>query len=87
MSKAYKVRIVVTKTMWVTQDDIDEDCNDGSWLSADAPELDEELAISFAKGTLIEELQNNPNRGSADIISIYDSEKKELKTKRKYLKK
>lgn len=30
MSKAYKVRIVVTKTMWVTQDDIDEDCNDES---------------------------------------------------------
>lgn len=70
MSKAYKVRIVVTKTMWVTQDDIEEDCNEGSWLSADAPELDEELAISFAKGTLIEELRNNPNRGSADIISM-----------------
>lgn len=49
-------------------------------------ELDEELAISYAKGTLIEELRNNPNRGSAEIISIYDDEKKELKTKRKYLK-
>lgn len=86
MSKAYKVRIVVTKTMWVTQDDIDADCNDGDWIPSDTPELDEEVAIRFAKGTLIEELRNNPNRGSADIISIYDYEKKELRTKTKYLK-
>ncbi|MBO5058004.1 MAG: hypothetical protein J6C05_08895 [Prevotella sp.] len=86
MSKAYKVRIVVTKTMWVTQDDIDADINDGSWLSSDVPELDENVAINFVKGTLIEEMRNNPNRGSADIISIYDSETKTLKTKRKYLK-
>jgi len=84
MSKAYKVRVVVTKTMWVTQDDIDADTQSG-WLPMDTPELDEDLAISYCKGTLIEELKNNPNRGSAEIISIYDSEKKELKTKRKYL--
>lgn len=83
MSKAYKVRIVATKTMWVTQDDIDEDAYMGMF-EGPYQELDEKLAISYAKGTLIEELQNNPNRGSAEIISIYDFEKKELKTKTKY---
>lgn len=85
MSKAYKVHVVVTKTMWVTQDDIDDDTQDGIFV-APYQELDESLAISYAKGTLIEEMRNNPNRGSADIISIYDTETKELKTKRKHLK-
>lgn len=85
MSKIYKVRIVATKTMWVTQEDIDEDVSDGMFR-ASPMELDERVAINYAKGTLIEELRNNPNRGSAEIISIYDTEKKELKTKRKYLK-
>lgn len=85
MCKAYKVRIVVTKTMWVTQEDIDEDASD-CMFEAPHQELDEDLAISYAKGTLIEELRNNPNRGSAEIISIYDDEKKDLITKRKYLK-
>lgn len=85
MSKAYKVRIVVTKTMWVTQDAIDEDTRDGVFV-APYQELDEALAIDYAKGTLIEEMRNNPNRGSAEIISIYDTETKELKTKRKYMK-
>lgn len=87
MSKMYKVRIVATKTMWVSQEDIDADCNDSGWIPADSQELNEEVAISFAKGTLIEELRNNPNRGFADIMSIYDTDKKTLKTKRKYLKK
>lgn len=85
MSKAYKVRVVVTKTMWVTQDDIDADMQDGSWIPIGYQKLDEEMAINYCKGTLIEELKNNPNRGSAEIISIYDSENKELKTKRKYM--
>lgn len=85
MSKMYKVRIVVTKTMWVSQEDLDADARDG--MFRDTPrEIDEHSAIDYAKGTLIEEMRNNPNRGSADIISIYDTEKKELKTKRKYLK-
>lgn len=85
MSKAFKVRIVITKTMWVTQDDIDEDMQDGIFV-APYQELNESLAISYAKGTLIEEMRNNPDRGSAEIISIYDTETKELKTKLKYLK-
>lgn len=85
MSKMYKVRIVVTKTMWVTQEDIDADARDGM-LHAPIREIDEHSAIEYTKGTLIEEMRNNPNRGSAEIISIYDTEKKVLKTKRKYLK-
>ena len=85
MSKMYKVRIVVTKTMWVRQENIDEDVSDGMF-SAPPIDLDERVAIYYAKATLIEELRNNPNRGSAEIISLYDTEKKELKTKRKYLK-
>ena len=85
MSKMDKVRIVVTKTMWVTQEDIDADARDGM-LHAPIREIDEHSAIEYAKGTLIEEMRNNPTRGSADIISIYDPEKHELMTKRKYLK-
>ena len=85
MSKMYKVRIVATKTMWVTQDNIDEDAADGM-IAAHSREIDEQVAIDYAKGTLIEEMRNNPNRGSAEILSIYDTEAKELKTKRKYIK-
>lgn len=85
MSKMYKVRIVVTKTMWVSQDDLDEDAKSGI-IVGPKQEINEETAIMFAKGTLIEELQNNPSRGSSDIISIYDTETKELMTNRKYLK-
>lgn len=85
MSKMYKVRIVATKTMWVSQEDLDADTRDGMFC-APARNIDEHSAIEYAKGTLIEEMRNNPNRGSAEIISIYDTEKKELKTKRKYLK-
>lgn len=81
----YKVRIVAAKTMWVTQEDIDVDVNDGMFR-APHREIDESVAIEYAKGALIEEMRNNPNRDSAEIISIYDTEKKELKTKRKYLK-
>lgn len=85
MSKMFKVRIVATKTMWVSQEDIDEDAAAG-WIAAPSQEIDEQVAIAYAKGTLIEEMRNNPNRGFAEIISIYDSEKHQLRTKRKYLK-
>ncbi len=85
MSRIFKVRIVATKTMWVTQDDINEDAA-GGMIAAPSRELDEQVAIDYTKGTLIEEMRNNPNRGSAEIICIYDTETKKLKTKRKYLK-
>ena len=70
MSKAYKVRIVVTKTMWVTQEDIDDDCLNNGMFAINPPKIDEDAAIQYAKGTLIEEMRNNPNRGSAEIISM-----------------
>lgn len=82
--KSYKVQVVVTKTMWVTQDDIDEDTSDGMF-SAPNLEIDEQVAIDYAKGTLIEEMRNNPNRGSAKIIAIFDHDTKELKQRRKRL--
>lgn len=82
--KSYKVQVIVTKTMWVTQEDIDADVCDGMFC-ASAMELDEQVAINYAKGTLIEELRNNPNRGSAKIIAIFDHDTKELKQRRKRL--
>ena len=80
--KSYKVQVVVTKTMWVTQDDIEADCLSGL-IHIDVPELNESVAINFCKGTLIEELQNNPNRGSARILAIYDHATKQYKVRRK----
>lgn len=82
--KSYKVQVVVTKTMWVTQDDIDEDTSSGM-LCAPNREINEQVAIDYAKGTLIEEMRNNPNRGSAKIIAIFDHDTKELKQRRKRL--
>lgn len=80
--KSYKVQVIATKTMWVTQDDIEEDCHSGLF-QINVPELDESVAINFCKGTLIEELQNNPNRGSAKILAIYDHETKQYKMRSK----
>lgn len=48
--------------MWVTQEDIAEDFG--------IRELDEFLAISYARGTLVEEIRNNPLRGSSKIIDV-----------------
>ena len=76
--KSYKVSIVVTKTMWVTEDDFREDDVLGQ-------EFDEDAAINYAKGTLIEEIRNNPKRGTAKIMAIYDHETGELKTRRERL--
>lgn len=80
--KSYKVQVVVTKTIWVTQDDIDEDVSNGM-ICAPTREIDEQAAIDYAKGTLVEEIRNNPNRGSAKILAIYDHDRKELKIRRK----
>lgn len=76
--KSYKVSIVVTKTMWVTEEDFREDDILGQVFN-------EETAIDYAKGVLIEELRNNPNRGTAKIIAIYDHELGTLKTRREKL--
>ncbi len=42
MSRIFKVRIVATKTMWVTQDDINEDAA-GGMIAAPSRELDSKL--------------------------------------------
>ena len=76
--KSYKVSIVVTKTMWVTEEDFREDDILGQVFN-------EETAIDYTKGVLIEELRNNPNRGTAKIIAIYDHELGKLKTRREKL--
>ena len=65
--KSYKVSIVATKTMWVTEEDFREDDVLGQ-------EFDESTAVNYAKATLIEEIRNNPNRGTAKILAIYDHE-------------
>ena len=63
--KEYRVRVVATKTMVVTEE---------MWRE-DAPvearvEFDEFGAAQFAKGQLIEDIRNNPNRGSVKVTRI-----------------
>jgi hypothetical protein len=65
--------------MWVTQDDIDEDCQLGLF-ACDSPKLDEDVAINYCKGTLIEELKNNPLRGYAKVLASFDHKTQQLKT-------
>ena len=59
--KAYKIFVQVTKTVTFTEEDWKEEGGFG--------ELTDFLATQFAKGILIEELQNNPNRGYVKIIA------------------
>ena len=63
----------------------DNQCNRTSNTGEIYQEFDESAAINYAKGTLIEEIRNNPNRGTAKIMAIYDHETKELKTRRERL--
>ena len=58
--KVYKIRVVVTKTVLFTEDEWRQDGGFG--------ELDDFLAIQYAKGCLVEDLANDPNRGSAKIL-------------------
>ena len=60
--RAIKVQVVVTKTMWVYEDDFYEDAGD---ISLD---FNEHNAIMFAKGQMIQEMQNNPNRSTSRIL-------------------
>ena len=57
-----KVQVVVTKTMWVFEDEFYEDAG-GINL-----EFNEHNVIMFVKGQMIQEMQNNPNRGSSKIL-------------------
>lgn len=60
--RAIKVQVVVTKTMWVYEDDFYEDVG-GVGL-----DFNEHNAIMFTKGQMIQEMQNNPNRGTSRIL-------------------
>ena len=62
--KAYKVNIVATKTMVVTED---------MWVSEGgcAKDFNEHSACQLAKAVLIEDLTNDPNRGSSLVWPIY----------------
>lgn len=60
--RAIKVQVVVTKTMWVYEDEFYEDAGG---LALD---FNEHNAIMFVKGQMIQEMQNNPNRGSSRIL-------------------
>lgn len=59
--KTYKIFVQVTKTVTFTEEDWKEEGERG--------ELTDFMAIQFAKGRLIEDLQNNPNRGFVKIIA------------------
>ncbi len=60
--KEYRVQVVATKTMVVSEID---------WLEeGGAGEFDEFQAAQFAKGQLIEDIRNNPNRGSVKVTRI-----------------
>lgn len=59
--KRYKIFVQVTKTVTFTEEDWK---NDGGF-----GELDDFQATQYAKGCLIEDLQNNPNRGYVKIIA------------------
>lgn len=60
--KAYRVQVVATKTVVVSEID---------WLDEGGiGEFDESQAAKFAKGQLIDDLMNNPNRGSVKVERI-----------------
>ena len=61
--RAIKVQVVVTKTMWVYEDEFYEDIGDL------AIEFNDHNVIMFTKGQMIQELQNSPNRGSSKILA------------------
>ena len=61
--KAFKVKIVVSKSVTITEE---------MWVDEGmlAKDFNEFQAAQFAKGIMIEELRNNPNRGSVYVEEI-----------------
>lgn len=59
--KAYKIFVQVTKTVTFTEEDWKGDGGFG--------ELTDFMAKKYAKGCLMEDLRNNPNRGYVKIIA------------------
>ena len=59
--EAAKIKVTVTKTMVVTKQMWKQEGGIG--------EFNEFAASQYVKGALIEDLQNNPNRGHVEIIA------------------
>lgn len=68
INRAIKVQVVVTKTMWVFEDEFYEDAGNV------ALDFNEHNAVMFTKGQMIQEMQNNPNRGSSKILEYGEFE-------------
>lgn len=66
--RAIKVQVVVTKTMWVYEDEFYEDAGNV------ALDFNEHNAVMFTKGHMIQEMENNPNRGSSKILEYGEFE-------------
>ena len=66
--RAIKVQVVVTKTMWVYEDEFYSDACDV------AIDFNEHNAVMFTKGQMIQEIRNNPNRGSSKILEYGEFE-------------
>ena len=58
--KKFKVKVTVSKTMVVTEEDWRDEGGIGPF--------DESAAVNYCKGTLIEEITNDPNRGSVKFV-------------------
>lgn len=63
--KAYKIQVIVTKTAIVTEPEWREEGGIG--------EFDEFQASQYVKGMLIEDLTNDPNRGTVRILASVDT--------------
>lgn len=64
--KVYKIKVVVTKTVTFTEKEWKEEGGVGT--------LDDFSAGMYAKGCLIEDLENNPQRGSVQILFKDDTD-------------
>lgn len=58
--KGYRIKVVAQITLDVTKEEFDEDNDIGM-------EFNRFNAVMYAKGCLVERLQNNPNAGSVKI--------------------
>lgn len=62
--KAYKIKVVLTKTMWVYEDEFEKECREDGIPQ----EFNETTATNYVKGTLIEETYNKPWKGSSTVL-------------------
>lgn len=66
--RGIKVQVIVTKTMWVYEDEFYKDAG------SVAIDFNEHNAVMFTKGQMIQEIENNPNRGSSKILDYGEFE-------------